>query len=156
MALVIKTLKLGVHRDIHVSKRQAILDTQALYHRVIAFYQEFFTAHLGIFEDTVPYIKQDGTPAERHRTAQDLLTFAERHTLATPAHPDPPMPLIQAIPPAEERPIGLRQAAINHASGQVKSWLTAHRQWAQGLRKGGEPQLGASNKPVTYYADLVA
>ena len=48
----------GVHKAIHAIKRQAILDTQALYNQVIAFYQEFFVAHQGVFEENVPYTKK--------------------------------------------------------------------------------------------------
>ena len=155
MAMVTKTLKLGVHKDIHAIKRQAILDTQALYNHVIAFYLEFFVAHLGVFEETVSTTKKNGNPEERHWTAQELLTFAERHTLATPAHPHPLTPLVQTIPQADGMPTGLRRAAINHASGKAKGWVTLVKQWDQGGKKGSAPQLGAPHEPVTFYADMV-
>ncbi|PSR35121.1 MAG: transposase [Sulfobacillus benefaciens] len=116
---------------------------------------EFFVTHLGIFEEKVPYTKKNGLPAERHWTAQELLTFAERHTLSTGAHPEPLMPLISAMPQAEGMPTGLRRAAINHASGKVKGWHILHKQWEHGGKKGGEPQLGAPHEPVTFYADMV-
>ncbi len=118
--MVMKTVKLGIHKEVHAIKRQAMTDTQELYNRVIRFYMEFFVAHLGIFEEKVPTTKKNGDPAERNWTAQELLTFAERHTLSTGAHPEPLMPLIGAIPQAEGMPTGLRRAAINHASGKVK------------------------------------
>ena len=155
MAMVTKTIQLGVHKEIHASKRQAILDTQALYNRVIAFYMDFFVAHLGVLDQTVPTIKKNGEHAERHWTNQELLTFAETHTLFTTTHPDPFMPLMDILPEAEGLPTGLRRAAINHASGKVKGWYTVHKQWNQSERKGGEPQLGQPNEPVTFYADMV-
>ncbi len=155
MALVMKTLKLGVPKDIHAIKRQAVLDTQILYNRVLAFYLDFFVAHPAVFEETVRVTKKNGEVIERHGTAQELLTFAEQHTLATPAHPDPLMPLVQAIPAAKEMPTGLRRAAINHASGQVKGWITLCRQWEQAGKKGASPPLGAPNEPITCYADMV-
>ncbi|MHB1612072.1 MAG: zinc ribbon domain-containing protein [Sulfobacillus sp.] len=145
-----KTVKLGIPKEVHAIKRRAMTDTQELYNRVIRFYREFFGAHLRIFEEKVPYTKKNGNPAERNWTAQELLTFAERHTLSTGAHPDPLMPLVQAIPEAKNMPTGLRRAAINHASGKVKGWHILHTQWEHGGKKGGEP-----HEPVTFYADMV-
>ncbi len=49
--MVTKTIKLGVHREMHEIKRQAIFHTQTLYNRVIAFYMDFFVAHLSVFDD---------------------------------------------------------------------------------------------------------
>jgi hypothetical protein len=72
-------------KDIHAIKRKAILDTQTLYNRVIAFYMGFFTAHLAVFDEMVRYTKKNGEPAERHWTGPELLTFAETHTLSTPS-----------------------------------------------------------------------
>jgi hypothetical protein len=86
---------------------------------------EFFVAHLAISEKKVPYTKKNRNPAERNWTAQELLTFAERHTLSTGAHPEPLMPLMT----------GLR-AAINRASGKVKGWHIPHAQWEHRGKKG--------------------
>lgn len=155
MAMVMKTVKLGIHKEVHAMKRQAMTETQELYNRVMAFYEEFFAAHLGIFDETVAYTKKNGDPAERPWTNPELLTFAEIHTLSTHAHPHPLMPLIDVVPQAQGMPTSLRRAAIHQASGAVKSWYTVHQQWEQSQRKGGEPQLGAPNEPVTFYADMV-
>ncbi len=157
MAMVTKTIKLGVLQEIHAIKRRAITDTQELYNRVIRFYiyMEFFVAHLGIFEEKVPTTKKHGDPAERNWTAPERLTFAERHTLSTGAHPEPLMPLIGTIPQAEGMPTGLRRAAINHASGKVTGWHTRCKQWEHGGKKGRAPQMGEPNEPVTFYADMV-
>lgn len=154
--MVTKTVKLGIHKEVHAIKRQAMTDTQELYNHVIRFYREFFVAHLGIFEAKVSYTKKTGDPAERNWTAQELLTWAERHTLSTPAHPAPLMPLIDAVPQAQGMPAGLRRAAINHAHGKVKGWHTLLQQWEQNGKKGRVPQLGEPNDPVTFYADMVA
>ena len=80
MATVIQTITLGIHKEINPGKRQAILETQALYNQVIAFYLDFFVAHQGVCNERQPYHKKDGTPSERPWTAQELLTFAEQHT----------------------------------------------------------------------------
>ncbi len=152
--MVTKTIKLGVHKEVHAIKRKAIVETHVLYNRVIAFYMDFFVAHRGVFEEHVPYTKKNGEPAERHLTNQELLTFAERHTLSTPAHPHPLMPL-EAIPQAKGMPTGLRRAAINHAAGKVKGWCVLLHQWEQHGKTGREPRLGEPNEPVTFYADMV-
>ncbi|WP_053958338.1 zinc ribbon domain-containing protein [Sulfobacillus thermosulfidooxidans] len=154
MAMVTKTIKLGVHKEVHAIKRNAIVETQVLYNRVIAFYMDFFVAHRGVFKEHVSYTKKNGEPAERHWTNQELLTLAERHTLSTPAHPHPLMPL-EAIPQAKGMPTGLRRAAINHAAGKVKGWFVLLNQWEQNGKKGREPRLGEPNEPVTFYADMV-
>ena len=135
MVKVTKTLKLGVHKDIHAIKRQAIRDTQILYNRVIAFYMDFFVAHWGVFEEKVLILKKNGESAERHWTNQELLTLAETHTLSTMAHSEPLTPLVDAVPEAPGMPTGLRRAAINHASGKVKGWHIVHQQWEHGGKK---------------------
>ena len=62
MAMVTKTVKLGIHKEVHAIKRMAMTDTQELYNRVIQFYMEFFVAHLGIFEEKVPYTQKKRGP----------------------------------------------------------------------------------------------
>lgn len=115
---------------------------------------EFFVAHLGVFEESVPILKKTGESAERHWTNQDLLTLAETPTLSTIAHSEPLTPLVNTVPEAQGMPIGLRRAAINHASGKVKGWHILHQQREHGGEKGGEPQLGEPNEPITFYADM--
>jgi putative transposase len=68
MAMVTKTVKLGIHRNIHEIKRKAILNTQIVYNRVIACYMDFFVAHLGVFDENVIYTKKNGETAMRHWT----------------------------------------------------------------------------------------
>jgi len=155
MAMVVKTIKIGIHKERHAVKQQAILTTQALSNQTIAFYREFFVGHLAVLDAKKEDHRKDGSPYERLWTNQELLTLAEQHTLATPAHPHPLMPLVETIPQAEDMPTGLRRAAINHARGNVKGWYTLHTQWEQSPRKSGDPQLGALNEPVTFYADMV-
>lgn len=99
--------------------------------------------------------RQDGTPYERRWTNQELLTFAEVHTLNTPAHPDPLHPIIDHLPHARTMPVSLRRAAINHAMGKVKSWHSLYKIWADGDQKTRPPQLGVPNEPITFYADMV-
>ncbi len=156
MALVIKTITLGIHKEVNPGKRQAIVDTQALYNQTIAFYLDFFVAHRGVFDARKPYHKKDGTPSERPWTAQELLTFAEQQTLDTLAHPDPLQPLREVLPSARAMPVSLRRAAINHASGKVKAWNALVTRWESQKQPGQCPQLGAPHEPLTFYANLVA
>ena len=39
MATVIKTITLGIHKEMNPGKRQAIVDTQALYNQTIAYWR---------------------------------------------------------------------------------------------------------------------
>ena len=83
MPMLIKTVKIGVHKELHAVKRQAILATQALYNQTIAFYLEFFVGHVAVLDAKKAARRKNGTPYERTWTNQELLTFAEMHTLDT-------------------------------------------------------------------------
>ena len=50
MAILVKTVKIGIHKEVHAAKRQAILATQELYNQTIAFYMEFFVGHLAVLD----------------------------------------------------------------------------------------------------------
>ncbi len=119
---VVKTVKIGIHKELHAVKRQAILAARALYNRTIMFYLEFFVGHLAVLDAKKKDPRRDGTPDERPWTNQEWLTFAETHTLDTKTHPYPLHPLIETLPSARTIPVSLRRAAINHATRKVKSW----------------------------------
>ncbi len=155
MATVIKTIKLGIHKEMNPGKRKAILDTLTLYNQAIAFYMDFFVGHLAIFDEKEPYQKKDGVIGERPWNAQEILTFAEIHTLETRAHPHPIWPLIETSPSIRTMPTSLRRAAINHASGKVKSWSSSLKNWEATGENGRRPQLGFPNEPITFYADMI-
>jgi hypothetical protein len=151
-----KTVKIGIHKEVHAVKRQAILTTQTLYNQTIAFYMEFFVGHLAILDAKKEVHRKDGTPYERPWKNQELLTFAEVHTLDTKAHPHPLQSLIESLPSARTMPVSLRRAAINQAIGKVKSWYSLRKLWEATDRKKCPPQLGQPNEPITFYADMVA
>jgi IS605 OrfB family transposase len=155
MATVVKTVKIGIHKELHAVKRQAILATQVLYNQTIAFYMDFFVGHLAVLDEKKEDRRRDGTVYDRLWTNQELLTFAEVHTLDTKAHPHPLQPLIENLPSARTMPVSLRRAAINHAIGKVKSWNSLLRLWEATDRKKRQPQLGQPNEPITFYADMV-
>ncbi|MCY0882207.1 MAG: hypothetical protein OWS74_09445 [Firmicutes bacterium] len=129
MAMVVKTVKIGIHKELHAVKRQAILATPALYNQTIAFYMDFFVGHLAALDAKKAVHRKDGTPYERPWTNQELLTFAKTHTLDTKAHPHPLQPLNESLPSARTMPVSLRRAAINHAMGKVKSWYSLLKGW---------------------------
>ncbi|ADG06356.1 transposase, IS605 OrfB family [Kyrpidia tusciae DSM 2912] len=118
---------------------------------------DFFAAHLNVLDEPVQVRKKDGSIKERRRTNQELLTFAEFHTLATKAHPNPGWPLDEHVPSAKGMPTELRRAAINQAIGKVRSWSSAVKAWevAPPGKRGREPQLGRPGVPVTFYAGMV-
>ncbi len=152
---MVKTVKIGIHKGVHAVKRQAILATQALYNQTIAFYLEFFVGHLAVRDAPKEDRRRDGTPYERPWTNQELLTFAETHTLDTQAHPQPLQPLIESLPSARTMPVSLRRAAINHAIGKVKAWNRLLTLWEATDHNKQPPQLGQPNEPITFYADMV-
>ncbi|RIV19636.1 transposase, partial [Alicyclobacillaceae bacterium I2511] len=73
MTMVMKTVKIGIHKELHAVKRQAILTTQTLYNQTIAFYMEFFVGHLAILDAKKEVHRKDGTPYERPWKNQELL-----------------------------------------------------------------------------------
>ncbi len=155
MATLVKTVKIGLPKELHAVKRQAILATQNLYNQTIAFYMEFFVGHLAVLDAKKEEHRRDGAAYERAWTNQELLTFAEVHTLDTKAHPRPLQPLIESLPSARAMPTSLRRAAINHAIGKVKAWNSSTQLWETADRKKRPPQLGSPNEPITFYADMV-
>ncbi len=155
MATLVKTVKIGIHKELHTVKQQTILATQALYTQTIAFYMDFFVGHLAVLNAKKEDHRRDGTAYERSWTNQELLTFAEVHTLDTKAHPHPLQPLIESLPSARTMPVSLRRAAINHAIGKVKAWYSLLKRWEATDRKKRPPQLGPPNEPITFYADMV-
>ncbi|RIV19150.1 hypothetical protein D2Q93_13235 [Alicyclobacillaceae bacterium I2511] len=50
MTMVMKTVKIGIHKELNAVKRQAILTTQTLYNQTIVFYMEFFVGHLAMLD----------------------------------------------------------------------------------------------------------
>ncbi|HHY68551.1 MAG TPA: transposase, partial [Alicyclobacillus sp.] len=118
---------------------------------------DFFAAHLNVLDEPVQVRKKDGSIRERTRNNKELLTFAEFHTLATKAHPNPGWPLDEHVPAAEGMPTELRRAAINQAIGKVRSWWSHLKTWEETApdQRGREPQLGRPNEPVTFYVGMV-
>jgi IS605 OrfB family transposase len=118
---------------------------------------DFFVAHLKRIDELRKVRRKDGSVQVRTPTNQELLTFAEFHTLTTKSHPDPSWPLEEQVPIAKGMPAELRRAAINHAIGKVRAWSTARKKWEETPpeKRGREPQLGQPNEPVTFYAGMV-
>lgn len=155
MPMLVKTVKIGVHKELHAVKQQSILATQALYNQTMAFYMEFFVGHVAVLDAKKEARHKNGTPYERMWTNQELLAFAERHTLDTKTHPHPLQPLMESLPSARTMPVSLRRAAINHAIGKVKSWYSLLKLWEATDRKKRPPQLGTPHEPITFYSDMV-
>jgi hypothetical protein len=157
LALVAKTVQVGIHKEVNRCKTDALQKTKEIYNSVIAFYMDFFVAHLKRIDELRKVRRKDGSVQVRTPTNQELLTFAEFHTLTTKSHPDPSWPLEEQVPIAKGMPAELRRAAINHAIGKVRAWSTARKKWEETPpeKRGREPQLGQPNEPVTFYAGMV-
>ena len=128
---------------------------------MIAFYQEFLVAHINLLEEKKTIHRTDKKTGEKKPVEvpldnKDILTICETHTLATKAHPNPAWPLTDSIPEAQKMPTNLRRAAINKATGKVRSWYANHRNWLATpmSKRKGEPQPGVPNEPLTYYSNM--
>lgn len=157
MASSVRTQKLGIHRNINRGKLDSVFKTTELYNRVIDFYQSFLRDRVSVLEQirivTKVNKKNETITKEEKWTNKDILTFCETHTLATKAHPNP-MRLIETdIPETKDMPTDVRRSAINKAIGKVRSWHSNHQNWLalEPSKRKREPQLGASNDPLTFY-----
>lgn len=117
------------------------------------FLYRFLLAHPLIFDQTVPFTSKTGDEQEQPINAKELLTWAEKHIVVTPAHPEPFQNFADVCPQA---PTVFRRAAINAASGAVKSYLTAGKNWeaADPHRRGKPPALPRPHPHPVAYAGL--
>jgi len=135
---VVKTVLLKVYEP-NKEKREFLDRTLSLYAEVLKFY--------------LNVIKKVGIYRVVSLSKKEALTFLERITVSTKAHPNPLYPIEKAIKTPVQTSI--RRSAINKAYGMVKSYVSNLKNW---YREGKE--LG-HNKPsypspknfsLTYYA----
>ena len=154
---VTRTVTLKVRPDANAGKRDALLATVQGWDRAVAFYTDFFLGHPNIFSEKKTYVvergKHAGEDRQRPLTNQEILTWAERHTVATEAHPNPARDFGQACPQA---PTVLRRAAINHAAGAVRSHLSNLARWeaADPKRRGKAPAPPRPHPHLVAYEGL--
>src|ERR1051326_883828 len=110
-------------------KRHSLEETVALLNAARHFYLEFFLAHPGkLLEQVEVLSSQTGEVTERLISADKLLTWAEEHTVATPAHHTPlaAWNVSQAFPDLPNR---YRRSVIKDCIGKARGYLTALQHW---------------------------
>jgi putative transposase len=132
-------------------KRAYLEATVAILNAARGFYAAFFLAHRDKLKEHVPYYSERDHEVREHVISADkLLTWAERVTVATNAHPDPfpEWNFSRAFP---DFPFIYRRSVIKDAIGKVKSYLANLSNWQKSGKKKGQPGLpGASNHPTLY------
>ena len=145
--------KFQVRPAANAGKHDALPATVRGWDRAVGFHTDFFLEHPGICSEQKPYVVRRGGHAgeERRRplTNQEILTWAERHMVATRAHPNPARDFGKVCP---EAPTVLRRAAINHAAGAVR----AHRSNLANWEAADFGQRGQAPAPPRPHPHLVA
>ncbi len=143
---VTRTGKFQVRPAANAGKRVALLATVQGWDRAVAFHPDFLLEHPGFFSEQKPHVVRRGRHAgeERRRplTNQEILTWAERRTVATRAHPNPARDFGKVCPEAPTVP---RRVAVNHAAGAVRAHRSnlANREAADPGKRGQAPAPSA-------------
>jgi transposase len=139
----------------NTGKRAYLDETAQVLNAGRAFYIAFFLAHADKLKETVVYYSnQHLEMRERPISSNELLTWAEAATVATPAHPHPwaGWNFSEQFP---EMPFVYRRSVIKDAIGKVRSYLSSCKNWEQSGKRKGKPGLpGASNHPTLYQGTL--
>ncbi len=135
----------------NTGKRTHLEATAALLDEARSFYLDFFLAHAEkLCERVAYYAEQHQEMRERAISANELLTWAEFHTVSTKEHPDP-LPDWNFNERFPGMPFLYRRSVIKDAIGKVKAYLSNHSNWQRTGKKKGKPGLpGASNHPTLY------
>jgi IS605 OrfB family transposase len=118
-----------------------------------AFYVNFFLAHAEKLSERVCYYSQKHLEMrERAISANELLTWAECHTVETKEHPWQGWNFSERFP---DLPFVYRRSVIKDAIGKVRAYLSNRRAWEQTGKKQGKPGLpGVSNHPSLYQGTI--
>jgi putative transposase len=139
----------------NTGKRAYLDETAQMLNQGRAFYIEFFLAHAEKLKETVVYYSNKHLEMrERPISSNELLTWAEAATVATPDHPHPwtGWNFSEQFP---EMPFVYRRSVIKDAIGKVRSYLSNCKNWEQSGKKKGRPGLpGAANHPTLYQGTL--
>jgi putative transposase len=132
--------------------KQAFVDaTVQVLNAARAFYVNFFLAHAEKLSERVSYYSEKHLEMrERAISANELLTWAEFHSVETKEHPHPwpTWNFSQCFP---DMPFVYRRSVIKDAIGKVRAYLSNRHAWEQTGKKKGKPGLpGASNHPSLY------
>src|SRR6266516_1379396 len=121
----------------NTTKRAARHATVEVLNAARAFYVNFFLAHADKLAERVPYYSEKHQAIqERAISANELLTWAEFHTVATKEHPEPLhyRNFSQNFPDCSS---SYRRSVIKHAIGNVRSYLSNLAKWHKAGQKRG-------------------
>src|SRR5215831_2283262 len=135
----------------NTGKRAYLEETVALLNAARRFYVDFFLAHPDTLREQVEVTSsQTGAVTERLISADKLLTWAEFHTVATDAHPEP-LPAWNFTHRFPAFPNRYRRSVIKDCIGKARGYLTALEHWEHsGQRKGKPGHPTAANHPTLY------
>lgn len=133
-------------------EKHALLDaTVQVLTQARTFYIDFFLAHADKLAERVAYYSEKHLEMrERAISANELLTWAEAHTVETKEHPRawPDWNFTEAFPAL---PYVYRRSVIKDAIGKVRSYLSNRANWEKSGKKKGRPGLpGGTNHPTLY------
>jgi hypothetical protein len=132
-------------------KRAYLEATGAILNQARAFYLDFFLAHPQKLAERVSHHSEKQLEMRvRAISPNELLTWAETHTVATRDHPRPweRWNFSERFP---EMPFVYRRAVIKDAIGKARSYLSHLVKWRRNGNKAGKPGWpGAVNHPTLY------
>jgi putative transposase len=135
----------------NTDKRTHLEATAALLDEARAFYLNFLLAHAEKFSERVAYYSEHHQEMrERAISANELLTWAEFHTVATNEHPDP-WPDWNFSERFPGMPVLYRRSVIKDAIGKVKAYLSNHDNWNRTGKKQGKPGVPGARNHTTLY-----
>jgi putative transposase len=132
-------------------KRAYLEATADVLNQARVFYLDFFLAHAQKLAERVSYYSEKHLEMRtRAISPNELLTWAEAHTVATRDHPHPweGWNFSERFP---GMPFAYRRAAIKDAIGKARSYLSNLARWEKSGKKPGKPGVpGAANHPTLY------
>lgn len=135
----------------NTGKRANLDATVQILNEARDFYLGFFLAHAEKLAERVSYYSETHQAMqERAISANELLTWAEFHTVATKEHPHP-WPTWNFSERFPDMPFAYRRSVIKDAIGKVRAYLSNLSHWHKTGKKKGKPGLpGASNHHILY------
>ena len=157
MGQATRTTKLALHfgkreeGGVNTGKRAYLEATADVLNQARAFYLDFFLAHAQKLAERVSYYSEKYLEMRtRAISSNELLTWAEAHTVETREHPHPweEWNFSKRFP---QMPFVYRRAAIKDAIGKAHSYLSNLSRWEKSGKNHGRPgRPSAGNHPTLY------
>src|SRR6266566_92127 len=148
MGQATRTTKLALHfgkreeGGVNTGKRAYLEATADVLNQARAFYLDFFLAHAQKLAERVSYYSEKYLEMRtRAISSNELLTWAEAHTVETREHPHPweEWNFSKRFP---QMPFVYRRAAIKDAIGKAHSYLSNLSRWEKSGKNHGRPGSG--------------